>query len=151
MKSTSFSDLLHAHPAVRSNPVADRAALLAALGSCATACTVCADACLSETPMLERLRPCIRLNLDCADLCAATARLVARAGEPATSLLHVQLHACVLACQECADECARHADHHTHCGLCADECRHCQELCNLYLGAISSSGLAEAGPPPAGR
>ena len=35
-------------------------------------CTACADACLSERDV-SHLVPCIRLNLDCAAVCNATA------------------------------------------------------------------------------
>ena len=44
---------------------------------CAQACTACADACLSEE-MVAELTKCIRTNLDCADLCAVTARVLSR-------------------------------------------------------------------------
>ena len=42
---------------------------------CDEACTACADDCLSEQGQVESLVKCIRLNLDCADICAATARV----------------------------------------------------------------------------
>ncbi|MEU4252835.1 four-helix bundle copper-binding protein [Amycolatopsis sp. NPDC026612] len=45
--------------------------------ACARACTVCADACLSE-PSVADLAACIRTDLDCADLCATTARVLSR-------------------------------------------------------------------------
>ena len=38
---------------------------------CAQTCTACADACLSEDSVAD-LRYCIRTDLDCADICAAT-------------------------------------------------------------------------------
>lgn len=38
---------------------------------CGQTCTACADACLAED-MVAELRTCIRLNLDCADLCVTT-------------------------------------------------------------------------------
>ena len=48
---------------------------------CAATCTSCADACLGEWDVLELVR-CVRLNLDCADVCDATARVVTRQTEP---------------------------------------------------------------------
>jgi hypothetical protein len=42
---------------------------------------VCADACLGEEKV-EMLRRCIRLNLDCADVCNATGRMLSRQQEP---------------------------------------------------------------------
>jgi hypothetical protein len=42
--------------------------------NCTQACVVCADACLGEASM-DELRQCIRMNLDCADVCYAAAVL----------------------------------------------------------------------------
>ncbi len=38
---------------------------------CAQACTACTDACLGEEDV-QMLARCIRLDLDCADVCDAT-------------------------------------------------------------------------------
>ena len=46
---------------------------------CASVCTTCADACLSEQEDLQRLVRCIRLNLDCAAICRTTAEVLSRA------------------------------------------------------------------------
>src|SRR5687768_1385280 len=53
------------------------AATIDAVSACAQACTACADACLSEQ-MVAELTKCIRTDLDCADICAATARVLSR-------------------------------------------------------------------------
>jgi hypothetical protein len=53
------------------------AAAIDALIACGEACTACADACLSED-MVAQLTKCIRTNLDCADICATTARVLSR-------------------------------------------------------------------------
>ena len=45
---------------------------------CAQACVACADACLAESEAMS-LRRCIRLNQDCADICAASAKILTRA------------------------------------------------------------------------
>jgi len=42
---------------------------------CGQSCTTCADACLSEE-MVSELTKCILTNLDCADLCDTTARIL---------------------------------------------------------------------------
>src|SRR5688572_32796684 len=44
---------------------------------CSESCTQCADDCLGEESVQE-LTTCIRLNLDCADICATTGRVVSR-------------------------------------------------------------------------
>jgi hypothetical protein len=137
----------------RSHPRADQQRLgfygeaISALATCINACTACADACLGETEHLEHLRRCIRTDLDCADVCAATLRVITRQTETPSDLVHAQLHACVLACRICADECESHEDMHDHCRVCAEACRHCQERCNLLLGEVSSSGTAEGVDP----
>jgi Domain of Unknown Function (DUF326) len=103
--------------------------------SCAATCTASADACLSEE-MVEHLRKCIRTNLDCADLCDATGRLLSRHTGYGANLTRATLQACAQACKSCADECAQHADMHEHCRICAEECRRCEQACQELLSAI---------------
>ena len=102
---------------------------------CEQCCVACADACLGEE-QLDMLRRCIRLNLDCADTCGATARMLSRQTEPEWEVLQAQLEACRMACRMCADECAQHADMHDHCRTCADCCRRCAEACDRLLSSI---------------
>ncbi len=116
--------------------------VLNALSLCSQICTSCADACLAESSD-DSLRRCIRANLDCADVCDTTARLVVRQTETPNDLIHSQLHTCILTCQLCADECEVHASKHDHCRICAETCRHCQQRCNFLVGEISSSGVEE--------
>src|SRR5690606_41702031 len=78
--------------------------------SCSQTCTSCADACLAE-PKVEELVRCIRLNLDCADICGATGRLLTRLTDPEPALLRQALAACAEACRVCGDECAKHGSH----------------------------------------
>ncbi len=95
--------------------------------ACARACTVCADACLSE-PSVAELAHCIRTDLDCADLCGTTARVLSRRSGT-TAVLDTLLQACAEACRACAEECEQHAGHHRHCALCAEACRKCEDAC----------------------
>ena len=72
-------EMIATPPDVRGNT---NTALLTAIDeayACAQACTSCADACLAERAVAD-LRQCIRLNLDCADVCAATLDGVLRDG-----------------------------------------------------------------------
>ena len=135
----------HPHPDLQHSQ--HYAEALNSLALCAQICTSCADACLDETDHLAKLRRCIRTDLDCADVCLVTARLLVRQTETPNEVVHAQLHACVLACQVCADECERHASMHDHCRVCAETCRHCQGKCNYLLGEISSSGVEESAEP----
>ena len=114
--------MISTHPDVRGNTNEALIRCIEACYSCAQTCTSCADACLAEE-MVADLRQCIRLNLDCADVCEATGRLISRQTEPDWSLLRAQLEACVAACQVCGAECERHAGHHEHCRVCAEACR----------------------------
>ena len=125
---------MQTHAMIATHPdVAGRTndALIAAIDaaySCAQTCTSCADACLAED-MVAQLRQCIRLNLDCADVCAATAAMANRRTGSNQELLRTMLEACVEACRICGDECARHASHHEHCRICAESCRDCEQAC----------------------
>jgi len=144
----TLETMLRSHPRADSQHFDNYADVLTALTFCAEACTSCADACLAEPNDLVKLRRCIRTNLDCGDICEATARLIVRQTETPNDLVHAQLHTCIVACQLCADECEQHAKMHTHCRICAEACRHCQERCNFLLGEISSSGIEEESPNP---
>jgi hypothetical protein len=110
-------------------------AAIAALSDCAQACTACADDCLSEQ-MVAELVKCIRLNLDCADVCTATLRVLSRQTEYDANLTRPLLEACVAACKSCGDECERHAQRHEHCRVCAEACRRCERACNDLLASM---------------
>ena len=107
-----------------------------ALISCSEACTACADACLSEGSVAE-LTKCIRTNLDCADVCSATARVLSRHTGYDANISRALLEACATACDSCADECERHAQMHEHCRICAEACRNCGTACRELLAAMS--------------
>jgi hypothetical protein len=85
---------------------------------------------------VQSLVRCIRLNLDCADICAATGRLLLRQTEPDWGILRTQVEACAQACRSCGDECQRHAPHMEHCRVCAEACRRCAEACERLLAAL---------------
>lgn len=97
--------------------------LMNALNNCAAECNHCATACLDEQDV-KMLARCIKLDIDCADICLLTASFVARDSEHANHLLKE----CAEICEACAEECEKHA-HMEHCRKCADACRHCAEAC----------------------
>ena len=103
-----------------------------------------ADACLSED-MVDELRKCIRTNLDCADICASTGRVLSRHTGYDANLTRSVLEACAAACKACGDECGRHAEMHEHCRVCAASCRRCEQasrdliLARLTVHVHSSS------------
>src|SRR4029078_9113149 len=70
-------EILKSHPHVRGHANNALIRCIEESYSGAQICTACADACLAEQ-MVEDLRPCIRLNLDCADICNVTGRIATR-------------------------------------------------------------------------
>ena len=85
---------------------------------------------------MAELRKCIRLDLDCADICDTTGRVLTRQTEYDAPTAKAQLEACAEACGTCWEECKSHADHHEHCRICAEACRRCEEACREPLGAM---------------
>jgi uncharacterized membrane protein len=123
------------HPNPASDAGDEAFALVQATAECAAVCTTCADACLAEDDPAA-MRSCIRANLDCADLCAVTGRLIARPGKQDPQTLRAQLEACAVACRHCAEECQRHAEKMEHCRICAETCRACAEACERMQQAL---------------
>lgn len=111
------------------------AELAAAIDSCLTcvqACTACADSDVIE-PDVATLRACVAINLVCADICDATARVLSRPGQGDLLTVRDLLVTCVRSCTACAEECDRHAEHHRHCAICAEVCRACLRACTALL------------------
>jgi hypothetical protein len=129
---SNVQSMLEAHPWRGHVDREVLAACIEACVACAQTCESCADACLSEEEVGE-LRKCIRLNLDCADICAATSRVLTRQTEYDAPVSKAQLKACRQVCATCAEECARHAEMHEHCRICAEECRRCEAACARLL------------------
>jgi|SRR5262245_16075394 len=127
--------LLDSYPRPFNLDVGVLAATADALSDCAQACTGCADDDLSEHDVADLVK-CIRLCLDCADVCATTGRVISRQTEYDANLTRSLLEACVTACRSCGDECERHATRHEHCRVCAEACRRCEQACQELLAAM---------------
>src|SRR5688572_3773287 len=106
---TTTAAMLDAYPAEINMDRRRLAGAIDTILDCAQACTACADACLSEE-MVADLRTCIRSDLDCADVCGTTARVLSRHTGYDANLSRAVLQACAVACRSCGDECARHAE-----------------------------------------
>lgn len=135
----TVDQLLESHPGTI---LGDEELLIQAIEGCFDClqiCEACADACLSEAEV-QQLRRCIRLNLDCADICDATGRMLTRQTEPEVTVLRAQLQACIEACRACGAECAQHAEHMdmAHCRVCAEACRDCAESCDRLMKQIAA-------------
>ena len=110
------------------------AATIDALSDCAQACAADTDADLSEDNLAEMVK-CIRLCLNCTDICTATAGILSRLAEYDADATRPLLEACAATCKSCGDECGQHA-HMPHCRICADACRRCERACRDLLGAL---------------
>ncbi|BCB91620.1 four-helix bundle copper-binding protein [Phytohabitans suffuscus] len=116
----------------------DRSLVTAAIEACfdcAQTCTACADACLADD-MVADLRRCAALDLNCADLCETTGKLMSRPTGFDAVLALQTVRACATACGACAMECERHARAHEHCRVCAETCRRCERACEDLLAAL---------------
>ena len=124
----------HPEPAGSNGEAARRC--IEACAECAQTCAVCADACLGE-PNVRELIACVRLTLDCADICHVTGLLMARPSHRDAPALRSQLQACTDICHACADECERHGKMGMeHCSICAEACRACAAACEQMAGAL---------------
>jgi hypothetical protein len=133
---TVASQMLEAYPADLGGVDKDRlSACIEACVECAQACTACADACLSED-MVAELTRCIRTDLDCADVCEATGRVLSRHTGYDANLTRAVLEACAAACAACGDECESHAGMHEHCRVCAQACRRCEQACRELITSL---------------
>ena len=111
------------------------AATIDALSDCAQACTADVDADLSEQDLTDMVL-CIRLCLECTDICTATVGVISRPALYDADVIRPLLEACAASCKSCGDECERHAPMHRHCRVCAEACRRCEQACRELLAAL---------------
>jgi hypothetical protein len=105
-----------------------------ALNNCIQACIADTDADLGEKDLPDMVK-CIRLCLQCTDVCVATVGVLGRPAEFEPKVFRPLLESCIAICESCGDECARHT-HHEHCRICAEACRRCESACRRLSGAI---------------
>jgi hypothetical protein len=99
--------------------------LILKLAECAAACEICLDSCLSEDDV-KMMTECIRLDRDCAKICALTGSMIASHSSFAGQMVKL----CEEICEKCADECSRHK--YDHCQQCAESCRECASACRSF-------------------
>ena len=128
--------IISTHPDVKGNTNNTLIRCIEECYSYAQVCTSCADACLGEE-MVRQLTQCIRLNLDCADVCAATGAIATRRTGSNEEVIRRMLEACATTCRLCGEECERHAGHHEHCRICAESCRRCEQACQEALRSMA--------------
>src|ERR671914_846296 len=74
---THAQQMLQTHPSSAAVEASSLVECIEACYGCAQSCTACADACLGEDDPKSLVR-CIRLNLDCTDICEATGKILSR-------------------------------------------------------------------------
>lgn len=131
-------EMINTHPKGVQENVDVLVSCIQACFDCEQTCTSCADACLAEDNV-SNLRLCIRLNLDCADICGTTGRVLSRQTETDWALVRSMLEVCERACRKCGDECERHGKMHEHCRVCAEFCERCEKECRRLLNALSTA------------
>lgn len=135
MSNGFVSQMMQTHPQQPRIASDQFARAVQALSECVAVCTTCVDASLAEQHVQQLLR-CIRLNLDCADICGATAAVLDRPNNPGRNVLLSLLQACQAICESCRNECEQHAQMHEHCRVCAESCRHCAQLCSEMMQSV---------------
>ena len=96
--------------------------LVQTLHECMEACNHCYDACLKEKDM-TMMAECIRLDRECADICAFLEQSLTRNSPFASDLATI----CAKVCGACGNECQKH--NHDHCQNCAETCFKYVEAC----------------------
>jgi hypothetical protein len=128
--------LLDANPRTVNVNASLLAATIDALSDCAQACRADVDDDLSEQNLSDMVL-CVRLCLDCADICTAAIGVTSRQAASDVSVTRPLLEACAAACKSCGDECERHAQMHEHCRVCAEACRRCEQACRELLDTLT--------------
>jgi hypothetical protein len=90
--------------------------------ACAAICDHCATSCLKEENV-QMMTKCVQLDMECATICYATARLLSLGSDQAAMMCTI----CADICDACAAECSKHS--HDHCAACAKACKHCADEC----------------------
>lgn len=97
---------------------------------CAQECDHCATACLDEPKVADMAR-CIRLDMDCAEICWGASAFMSRGSQFA----HDYCRLCAEVCEACGEECRKHEP--DHCQRCAEACEQCAEECRRMAGAAA--------------
>ncbi|MBA8986027.1 hypothetical protein HNP72_001161 [Sphingobacterium soli] len=76
------------------------------------------------------LRKCIQTDLECAEICESTYKLLLMRSSAYMGIVKI----CMDICNSCAEECEKHAAHGMeHCRECAEACRSCAASCEALL------------------
>lgn len=95
------------------------------LSECVITCNHCFSACLKEDDV-KMMTECIRLDKDCAEVCAFTLLIFHR-----SRFVHRYIQLCTEVCDACAEECRKFQ--HDHCKKCAEACKKCADACRSFM------------------
>ncbi|MCD7976053.1 MAG: four-helix bundle copper-binding protein [Tannerellaceae bacterium] len=99
-----------------------------ALAECIHVCNYCFSSCLEEEDV-KMMKECIKLDKECAEICAATLATI----YPGNHFTNEMLILCKKACLACAEECGKHS--YEHCQTCARVCQACAKMCEEFRQA----------------
>jgi len=104
-----------------------------ACSDCQRECDMCAKHCINQVAAGKKDHvTTVHTCLDCADVCAAAARIVSRHGPMSPTICT----ACANACDMCAKACDKFPDD-AHMKKCAEECRKCATACREMLKHVA--------------
>lgn len=110
-----------------------------ACSDCQRECDRCAIHCAGMMSQgKEQHYMTLQTCLDCADVCAAAAKIVARGGPFSMDVCE----ACADACKQCAAACRKHEDNPMM-AACAKECEACEKACRQMLQSAKKDGARE--------
>lgn len=98
---------------------------IAACSECIVESNNCANSDLNEQDIKILVR-CIKLNRDCAAICALAMEAMAADSEFVKQICKL----CAEICDACEDECKKHS-HMEHCSKCAEACGKCAVECMI--------------------
>ncbi|BCG59579.1 MULTISPECIES: four-helix bundle copper-binding protein [Paenibacillus] len=104
---------------------------------CIDACLKCMNACNSSYVSslkeydLALLRDCIRMDRECADICAYAIQAMTRQSPYVADICSL----CADICEATAKECGRYEQ--THCRNCIDACLDCAKACREISEAVA--------------
>ena len=130
----ALADILADHPDRESFDFAELHRATQAASEAAIIAMAGADSELGRDPV--EMATCIRKCIDAADVCAVTAKLLARPA-PRGHAWQKLVSACAAICAETAEECGQHQ--HVSTLRCAEACRECEKACQQLI-AVSQPG-----------
>ncbi|EAQ29374.1 hypothetical protein NAP1_01340 [Erythrobacter sp. NAP1] len=89
----------------------------------------CADACLAEANVSERLE-CIRRCMDASDACTAFYRIGSRRTGGNVTAIKAMAMATIVACEQCLEHCSMHDDAH---------CKRCSRMCEEVIRDVKAA------------